>query len=225
MAELGEYLDIHDVFFEVGEYDNVGVAFRYSSPTDNVGKMRRPDQMTNEWLIDFVASLGKSVQIRQNENGVKGFDTLLSEGLITSNARMLRPKGVDFYINPWIGDKFAPVTEYQREVDSEYSRQEREEEPVVRQEVPVPDDFEFGDRDDDSVYVEDVNRDDTVDDGLDDMAKALGMNNGSDVTDIINKKYSELSSDIKSRLDKKGYTESEYDSMSDIMKERVLKCL
>lgn len=121
LHELGKYLDIHNDFFEIGEYENVGVALRYSSPV-NEGMLRRPDQISSEWLTDFVAGLGRSIQLRQDVNGkITALDEYVDTGIITSNARMLRPKGVDFYINHWVeaDGKFADYDTAQEGIRTE----------------------------------------------------------------------------------------------------------
>lgn len=150
LQELGKYLDIHDMFFELGQYENVGVALRYSQ-ANNESTLRRPDQMTGEWLIDFIAGKNRSLQLRQDSTGkIQNIRELIETGAITSNARMLRPKGTDFYINPWFADKqeFGPATQTQADVEFNRRAEVKEEIPVQK-EVPVVDDldFDFGGRD------------------------------------------------------------------------------
>lgn len=148
LQELGKYLDIHDDFFEIGEYENVGIALRYSSPT-NEGALRRPDQMTAEWLTDFVAGLGRSVQLRQDANGkIININEYVNTGIITSNARMLRQKGVDFYVNPWdaqIGE-FSPATNTQAEAEKTFTQQ-AEQASHVAESAEAALNADFGGRD------------------------------------------------------------------------------
>lgn len=127
LKALYQDLDIHTDFFEIGDYQNVGVALRYSNMEENNSVMRRPDQMSPEWMINFIAGLGRSIQVHERDKKSPSGETityidnikeLIDDGMITSNARKLRPKGVDFWIMPWSPrlDLFAPATESQEKV-------------------------------------------------------------------------------------------------------------
>ena len=224
LQELAKYLDIHDDFFKLDDYPEVGVALRYSSPTDSAGKLRRPDQMSAEWMIDFVAGLGRSLQIRQDARGrVPNIDEMIVTGLITSNARMLRPKGTDFYIYPW-NEKtqdFAPKTSAQI---SAYEQMN----PVSKSD----DDFDFGDRDD--LGMIDENPETTYTEqpvqprkpATNDREEAAEAKPDETSADKASKRlFSDLPDSTRSELIKKGYTEETWNKMSEEFRDQVLTCI
>ena len=231
LETLSKKLDLHDAYFELGQYDNVGVALRYSSPT-NESALRRPDQMTTEWLTDLIAGLDRSVQIKLNDKGkIENLGDYIEQGLITSNAKMLRPKGVDFYINPWNKEtgEFYAATEYQVQKEEEISNPASFAEPAPSVAEPMADDFEFGDRDDFGAFDEEAftptREEEQVGLSNEDVREIIMGNEADDpVLDYIHRKFSELPEDVKSALTTKGYSEDEYDSMGDIEKEKVIRC-
>ena len=131
LQQLGDMLDIHNLYFELGVYENVGPALRIIQDrlTDeqkqnliNAGEevpeekeltMRRPEQVYQDFLTALFAGFnngkGLSVQVRfgQTDAGNRilvsknTFDKMINAGVVTSNAKMLRPKGVDFYTEPY----------------------------------------------------------------------------------------------------------------------------
>ena len=228
LAELAKHLNIRNDFFQLGNYPNVGVALRYSTPSDENGVMRRPDQMTEEWLVNFVADLNRSIQIRQDANGnIQNLNELIDTKVITSNAKMLRPKGVDFYINPWIAEKneFGPVTQSQQEIEKEAEPENPAEAP---QSESNPDDIEF-DRDDLGDFL-----DEEEDNGRDEgqaltpeqvQQAIMGRQSGDTIPLYIHEPFMELPYEFQVGIKNKGYTEEEYDEMSDDLKEKVLRCL
>lgn len=229
LQELGKYLDIHNDFFEIGEYENVGVALRYSSAS-NDSALRRPNQMTADWLIDFVAGLGRSLQLKQDANGrITNLQEMLDTGTITSNARMLRPKGTDFYINPWVArlSDFGAVTQTQLQADAAVAQGGETVTPEPAAEVPLGDDFggrdEFDDPEDtEPAYGEQRVKDTHAPEG----EQPAGQDTESDaVMKMVQQNYSELPANIQAGLQAKGYSEDEFNRLPVELKERVLRCL
>ena len=224
-SELIKLLDLHDAYFEIGNYENVGVAFRYSSPNDD-GAIRRPDQMTDNWLINLVAGLDRSIQIKQDSDGkIVNFEDYVEQGLITSNAKMLRPKGTDFYIDPWIPERseFGPVTDSQINIANEQRTESSSPAPQ-----PTLMEGSFGDRDDfDGLFDNDVPapREEKGLSNTDVENTLMRRTDGNTVDALVKQKFSELPKQYKDGLVSKGYSESEYDAMGDVMKEKVLRCL
>ena len=155
LEKLVKDLDIHDVYFEIGKkvgddsyvpFENVGVALRISQEGVEGDHMLRPDQITPARLIEQIASLGKPMQLRRNIQGqVENIKELVDNGLITSNAKMLRPKGVNFYMDTWIPEKkeFGPVTKRQKEAAERRRQTQEENAPTVETTIA---DIKLGDR-------------------------------------------------------------------------------
>ena len=184
-------------------------------------------------MVNFVAGLNRSIQIRQDAEGnLSNLNELIDTKVITSNAKMLRPKGVDFYITPWIPGQndFGAYTVAQQEAE-----QTAEETPVPEpapESVPdeLPDDIEF-DRDDFGDFLPEG---DLVDDGRDEgqaltneqVAELLtGRNTGDNVSMYVREPFIELPLNYQVAIQNKGYTAEEYDDMSEALKEKVLRCL
>ena len=110
LSELVKLLDLHDLYLEIGNYKNIGPALKivtWVQQEDGTRKeehtYRTSDQITPDWLINRIAEMGVSFQIRQKEEGgtIDQLNEFIDNDIITSNARMLRPKGVDFYFDAW----------------------------------------------------------------------------------------------------------------------------
>ena len=121
------------------------------------------------------------------------------------------PKGVDFYINPWIGDKFAPITSGQQTALAEIPGFTSKTEPL--QPEPYPDFFglnEFA--------------------GIDTLAEDYGEVEDAPVEDVINAfmyydSFANLPSSIQTLLSAKGHSEEEWDGLSPALREKIIKCL
>lgn len=73
----------------------------YMVPND---KVQSSASQRIENLVQRIAELGLSVDAKkgsQDKGAIPNFDELLAEGLITTNARKMLPKNVDFYIEPY----------------------------------------------------------------------------------------------------------------------------
>ena len=138
LKELGGILNIGGYNFQIGDFGGeVGVALRMAPADDNNDNtFRRANQITPEWLINHIASLGLSLQIKLDENGnMPNIQQYIDNDLITSNAKMLRPKGMDFYFVAW-DDKAKDfvATPSQQQILDEESRAETYEAPATTNE-------------------------------------------------------------------------------------------
>ena len=117
VGELRPYLDIRDIMFDIVEHrdgtQNLQVVTGYvhvnaaSSEEDKIrakqAQTRRLslDELNTDQniLIDHIAKEGKPIQIKFDSDSetIEGFETLLEQGLITTNAKKMRPKNADFY--------------------------------------------------------------------------------------------------------------------------------
>lgn len=232
VGNLVGYLDLSGISFKLGDYENDGVALRINYGTDSI--VRRQDQITDEWLQDLLAGYGRSVQIRKNSKGdVQNFSEYIDSGVITSNARMLRPKGMDIYFNAWMPDKkeFGPITAAQANIQEGITNEDVMPAPDEKPDIP---ETEFGDTDefgmdDDSgtAYGEkpvEKRKGENTD-------EAEGQNeftvpeSQQKYLEMLDKKYSELDSETQEYIKLKGYSEKEFDELPDMLKEKVLKCL
>ena len=148
---------------------------------------------------------------------ITNLQQLIDDGLITSNAVKLRPKGVDFYMDAWIPEagKFGLVTDVQREYVQEEVEQPREEN--TRTVEDVLDEDTFGGRDDFDFG------DNISEDSREGFAPQQEVPPMSFATTI--KDYDSLNMFQKADLKEKGYSKEEFDKMSDIEKQKVLECL
>ena len=221
IKKLSGLLDVHDLIFEIGDFENVGVALKIvenANTPNEKSTLRRADQITDDWLKDFMAEQDRSLQIRRKEDGsVQNLKALVEEGLITSNARMLRPKGVDFYINPWDNkaEKFMPVTDAERQAE-----EERVESPSIEPgdtKGSFDSDEGFGNRDDfddlDEAAPEPRKAEEEVSTAPEPRRTQATEN------------FSELKPETQEALQTKGYTEEEWNKMGPDEKEKILKCL
>ena len=217
LAKLSDSLDLSNTLFTLGNFDGIGVGLRITPdlrvPTENRDDaIRKPEQITNDWLIKYIAGLDRSLQIRQNEDGsVTNFSEYVENGLITSNARRMYPKGTDFYINPWVGDKFAPVTDAQHEAEIKTPVTVSQTEPL--QPEPVPDFFG-------------MNEFSEMDAQDEDYGDEEEMPQSEDINIFTYyEPFFVLSPSVQSALLAKGHTEEEWDGLSPALREKIIKCL
>lgn len=122
----------------------------------------RPNQSTPMQMLKFFAKLDCAVDVRlqTSKKGTQEAETasditseadalsafknrvseLFNEGILTTNARMLHPKGTDFYFDAWddTQQEFRPLTTAQVMLREEQNRQEVEEQQIEEDDnVPV----------------------------------------------------------------------------------------
>ena len=218
LSKLSDSLDLSNTLFKLDNFGGIGIGLRITPdlrvPTEERDDaIRKPDQITNDWLIKYIAGLDRSLQIRQNEDGsITNFSEYVENGLITSNARRMYPKGTDFYINPWVGDKFAPVTDSQREAMEEIPTAISQTEPL--QPEPTRDFFGMDEFADMNEADEDYGDEEEMPESEDDVNMFT-----------YNEPFSVLTSSLQSLLLAKGHTEEEWNGLSPALREKILKCL
>ena len=252
LATLIKSLSLYGVFFELGEYDNVGVALRVNN--DEISKLIRPEQISStKQLVKFLAQFHLPYQIRQPKDPksdrdfldkIINFDEMIDDGLITTNATKLRMKGSDFRCFAW-DDKtktFRPATNAQVALNDSLEREAKvealETAPKVSETAPVPEsveDFTFNDSDDANLAfdVESSNEQQASieEKPLESENILANGNNGSssDINERISKytaySFTQLPQNIQKALQAKGYTEEAYDKLAQVMRERALTCL
>lgn len=126
LATLRQYLDFHEWFFEIKEFDNIGIALRINNGTEYA--MRTPLQLSNSWLLNFIAKKNFALDIRVGQLNSQSTDltkqlvdkinSLLADDALTSNADLSHPVGVDFYFDAWDSSqrRFRRMTSAQEEV-------------------------------------------------------------------------------------------------------------
>lgn len=108
---LLKLLCLDNIYFELGNYENIGPALKLVTWTEdpdtgarvNRVDFRRADQITDDWLVGRIADENFSFQIHTDEYGdvLENLDEYIENNILTSNAKKLRAKGVDFYAYPW----------------------------------------------------------------------------------------------------------------------------
>ena len=231
IAKLVKLLDINDIDFVLRDFGGeTGVALAINRNVDGQreeGKMFRPDQINPDKLCKYIAGLNRSVQIKLDTDGnVENLDELINDGVITSNARMLRPKGVDFYTDIWNEDAedFVPGNDVIRDYEKNLEIDESNMTKQANEPVSVDDDFQDIDEDD-------LNMEGVVTDGGKAVEREADsdfmrrVDDGKKSNDITAVKFADLPESTKTALINKGYSEEEYDSMPELAKDKVLKCL
>lgn len=240
LASLAKLLDIRRDFFSIKKFDNVGVVLEYSSPDISNNVLRRPEQITSDWLIDLLADRDRSVQIHLDQSGnIGNLKTLIDEGLITSNAEKLWQKGADFYIEAWDAEKsdFFPSPS-QMELEKEAARENPTEsmQPISHKErdesnaqIDISDDYVFEDQDEFGDFMDDV---ETRDDG--DVPVGLtnkdvekierGSFDEDPVVNLIQKELSEMPDNVREVLSK-DFSEKAWHEAPDHIREKALRCL
>lgn len=81
------------------------------------------DQVTDKWLTDFFADRNMGIDVRMTTfmhngkevTGIKNINSLIDNGIITTNARTLHQKGADFYFDAWDAERreFRKLTDSQ----------------------------------------------------------------------------------------------------------------
>lgn len=230
LTELVKLLDLHDLYLEIGNYTNIGPALKivtWVKQDDGTRKeehsYRTSDQITPDWLINKIAEMEVSFQIRQKEEGgtIDQLDDYIVNGIITSNARMLRAKGVDFYFNAWDDEtkSFKPMTAEQVKA---------EEAPVAPQPSPetgmppIPEALRgavigYSNRDDDDWFADDVEpAPERIPVQDPPVIPGIPVNPVND--------WQNLAEEQRNILAEKGWTEVEFNTASPEEQEIALRC-
>lgn len=107
LKALADVLDIHnDIFTFYADKKTGKTTLRIYSNDIEKSVRIAADKITPEWLLGVFAARNRSINIGA-DTGIK---SLVEQGLITSNAVAMRPRGVDFYTYPWNeeAEKFEP---------------------------------------------------------------------------------------------------------------------
>ena len=230
LTELVKLLDLHDLYLEIGNYTNIGPALKivtWVKQDDGTRKeehsYRTSDQITPNWLINKIAEMEVSFQIRQKEEGgtIDQLDDYIVNGIITSNAKMLRAKGVDFYFNAWDDESksFKPMTAEQVKA---------EETPAVSQPSPetgmppIPEALRgavigYSNRDEDDWFADDAEpAPDRIPVQDPPAIPGIPVNPVND--------WQNLTEEQRNSLSEKGWTEVEFNTASSEEQEIALRC-
>lgn len=229
LTELVKLLDLHDLYLEIGNYTNIGPALKivtWVKQDDGTRKeehsYRTSDQITPDWLINKIAEMEVSFQIRQKEEGgtIDQLDDYIVNGIITSNAKMLRAKGVDFYFNAWDDESksFKPMTAEQVKA---------EEAPAVSPSPeagmpPIPEALRgavigYSNRDEDDWFADDA---EPAPDKI--PVQAPPAIPGIPVNPVND--WQNLTEEQRNSLSEKGWTEVEFNTASPEEQEIALRC-
>ncbi len=262
LQHLGEYLNIRDVFFKIGDYRNIGIAlkiiYNYRSKAqkakDAANGVQAPeeksvflrvDQISEYKLTTAIARLGLSINVKvpkenNSNDSIPHFDEFFNAGMITSNARMLRPKGMDFYFdayNPETG-QFEKMTADQLQAEQELKRQaaekanEQSDETGYDSAEGVNSDDLFGDRKEGLKLLEpEVKKSEergqdkkSVDEPVPSTEQTQ---DGVKMTEGTRRapEYAELTKEQQAVLQKKGYDEEMFNALDDKSRNQKLECL
>lgn len=255
VKELAKILDIHDVDFVLRDWGgDIGVALavntREKDETSKDGyrtvpeksRMFRPFQATRGSIVEFIASLDKSLNIvySKKEKSINNLSELIESGEITSNATRLRAKGVDFYFNAYdpaakefrkvepirsqtednVPDTVIPLSD-----DAQGINNAEDIESIDIKSVAQPDADEISDTD--AVNGPVVSSEETESNAAaaEEEHMAEIYNDSNPAGSMSSLDFYELPESIVSGLEKHGYDEDEWNAMSPMEKSQVLKCL
>jgi hypothetical protein len=218
VKELAELLDLHDVDFRVIVSEGTpALQITTGKPNeDAVGDtptIINKDAVTPEVLVDYLADLNRHVQIDQNR-----LSGMIEAGLIQSNAAKLRPKGMDVYMDPWLGDKFGPLTDSQREAHAQESPEAAEREEFV----PVVPEQE-------TVNTENDNFDETIGHSARasrrrEQARQGKASGEEPATSLQRVNWADIPKEAKAVFEKDGYTEQLWNTLSAEAQQYKLRC-
>ena len=115
LATLASMLDCNNLIFDIESISGQGISLKITDRTGRYDDVIIPaSDMTDESLINTIANYGMSLQIREGLAETH-YQNLLDSGAITTNANKLWAKGVDLYFDAWDGEKFAPITQKQKD--------------------------------------------------------------------------------------------------------------
>lgn len=230
-TDLSKVLDVHKIDMNVGEFPNtevVGPALHIvdfnntkEGSTKKEHTFRTLDQLNVNWLINQIAERDMALQVKQGADGsvTTDVDELIQEGHITTNLELVRAKGANFYILPWLEVKqgsnewgFAPATESQyRSLERLAELEDSEYEGVSTEE----DEYSHMSFDDDAPIQEDVETytpEDTPEEVVDDADNKLPG-------------YEKLSDEDKAALEENGISEEIYRNPTPDMMELIKQIL
>lgn len=138
LKDLSKALDIHEDIFTLYADRRTGrmkLAI-YDAASDRRNPSRiDAEKITPEWLANAMAARNRSINFGSDTN----VESLVEQGMITSNAVAMRPKNVDFYTYPWneTSGKFEPYG-----VQKEIAEQPKPEESVLQSNAPKKEDIQ-----------------------------------------------------------------------------------
>lgn len=115
LGQLTQVLDIHDIYFEFNDYNNIGPGLKivtnwrkFASKKDDAEgneehyRIYKPDAVTAEKLINLVEEQAKHYQLSADaahpESAQKQFAKLMESHAVVSFAQQLYPMGTDFRV-------------------------------------------------------------------------------------------------------------------------------
>lgn len=140
LANLVPLIDLNHVYMQVGDYPKVGMALRIVTNVGVQGIEEKSDpidasKITPETLMRIIADMRPSLQIGSKKG--MSFKDYIDNGFITTNARMMRPKGVDLYLDAWDGEKFTKITPGQAVYASAQTEDSSVHNPMASPDIPV----------------------------------------------------------------------------------------
>jgi len=217
LKRINQFIVLNDVFFDIRKAKNAD-----GSPI-NVLHIKWGDEEnqnadvypgSDRSAFDIIADLNKPLRLSPREErraeAKRNFNRALAEGLITTNAEMLRQKGVNFLFDPWnpVTNKFGRLVNISTantvsqedvapETESVSPRPNPESETVVETEAPVVQQSTRAE----SAPVQIVNS-----------------------TDFIPRTFNELPQELKDELAKKPVTEDDWNRAPEELRKIFLDC-
>lgn len=221
LKELNTKMVLNGVFFEFknirlddGSSAN-GLSIKWGNGKDENAFI---ESMSSRNTLDVIASLDRPIQLSPLENRRK--DTInnlsgaISDGLIDTNAEVLRQKGVNFMFDPWNPQTARFQRLFGNPVGTESVQFNKDtgapEAVVIDSTQPAANRIE----------VKDVTPAETPkqSEGLRDMS------NVSDINDAIGKSFDELNKEFKDTLEGNGVTQEIWDSSDPETRQAFLEC-
>lgn len=217
LKDLSSNVVLNDIFFEFkniqlddGSFAN-GLSIKWG---DGKGENAFVESVSSRNTLDVLADLNLPVRLSPMESRrkdtIRNLSGAIADGLIETNAELLRQKGVNFMFDPWNPEQ-AKFSRLLKSNPNPSGIEIVHDDKTVR-DVPMPQ----ADSVDDTIDVKDSGS--RQSDGLDDVAKI------SDINDAIGKSYDELSQDFKNTLNGNGVTQDVWDSSDSETRQAFLEC-
>lgn len=224
VGKLSKLLDLHKIDINIADFGgDIGKAMHivYFEHVDGENDKkhhfyRRPDQISVPWIMNAIAELDPALQLKQDEEGniTTDIDTLINGDHITTNAELLRAKGVDFYTEPWQYNSDEKQWGFYPATDAQMRAQAQRDNDAVSREVKEGDDSVVADE---------------VPETPEEMPE-FDYPEGEDPVDNLEKsedvplKYDDLTDSQKEALKAIGLTPEEYDPNNSFIRDEILAC-
>ena len=214
LKTLAKTLDIHNDIFTLYADRRTGKTKLaiYASDEKNPSRIDA-EKITPEWIASAMAARNRSINFGSDTN----VESLVEQGMITSNAVSMRPKQVDFYTHPWNEAKkaFEPYG-----TQGELAAQPKPSEVPLQSGTPSQEEVKK------EMKEKKTRKSATPTEKKKKAEPVAESSNAPVVRAVKSLDWADISDDIKEELSSsKGYDEETWEMLSEDAKKNELDCL